>query len=61
MTEIVANKASILKLVNILIIFIKQKQAKIKKIENTLKNCCKDNNSSWINKYSIQIYGLIAI
>lgn len=34
---------------------------KVKKPENILKKCCKEDNSSWVSKYSIQIYSCIAI
>lgn len=51
--EIAVNKAGILKLIDVLSIFIKQKQTKIKKVENTLNKRYKNDNSSWAGKYSI--------
>lgn len=59
--ETTANKAGVLGLVDFLAVFIKQKQAKIKEIKSTLNKHCKNNNSRWISKYLIQIYGFIAI
>lgn len=41
MVEIIVNKADILRLINALAVFIKQKQAKIKKIENVGNKQCK--------------------
>lgn len=40
--------------------FIKQKQAKVKKVKNMLNERHKDDNSSWSYKYPIQIHGFIA-
>lgn len=61
MTKIVADNASILKLVDFLAMFIKQKQAKVKKVENILNKYYKNNNLSQVDKYFIQIYDFIAI
>lgn len=38
---------------------IKQEQAKVEEVEGTLDKCCKDDNSSWADKYAIQIYSFI--
>lgn len=44
-----------------LVVFLKEEQAKVKGVENTLDKHYKDNNSSWAGKYFIQIFGSIAI
>ena len=40
--------------------FIKQEPAKDKEVENTCNGRCKDDDSSWADKYPIQIHSLIA-
>lgn len=45
--EITANKASVLRLVDILTVLRKQERAKVKEIESTFDKYCKDDNLSW--------------
>ena len=58
--EIAANKANVLRLIDVLTVFIKQEQAKVKEVKNMRDGCCKNDNQSWVGKYPIQIYDLIA-
>lgn len=44
MAETAADKASVTELIDTLAVFIKQQQAKVKRIKNMLKKCCKDDN-----------------
>lgn len=61
MAETAANKASVAGLIDELAVFIKQKRAKVRKIESASNKGRKDNNSSWAKKYPIQIHGSITI
>ena len=53
LAEIAADKAGVPGLVDALAVFVKQKQAKVKEVENTPHKCRKDENSSWGSKYTI--------
>lgn len=44
-----------------LVIFIKQKQAKVKRVENAGDEQCKEANSRWAKKYPIHVHGFITI
>lgn len=56
-----ADKDNVSELVDALIVFIKQDQAKVKEIKSMRDGYCKDDNSSWVGKYSIQIHSSIAM
>lgn len=46
MAKITTNNANILKLINILAIFIKKKQTKIENLKNACNNPAKNNHSN---------------
>ena len=60
LAETAADKTGVSGLVDALAVFIKQEQAKVKRVESTPNKRCKDDNSSWAGKYFIQIHGSIA-
>lgn len=53
LVETVVDKACILGLINILVVFIKEEQAKAKKVENAGDKQYKKTNLSWVKKYFI--------
>lgn len=57
----IAKNTNVLGLINVLIVFIKQKQARVKKVKNTVNKHYKNDNSSWPGKYSIQMHDFIAM
>ncbi len=56
---ITADKVGIPGFIDALVVFIKQKQVKVKGIDNVENEQCKEANSSWARKYPIQIYDFI--
>lgn len=48
MAKTVFNNTGILALIDILVIFIKQEQFKVKSVENICNKYQKDNNPSWV-------------
>lgn len=57
----IAYNADILKLINILVVLIKQKQTKVKKVENRFDKHYENNNLSQVGKDFIQINNFLAI
>ena len=59
MAETRVDKAGVPGLIDALVVFIKQKGAKVRGKESASNKHQKEDNSSWARKYPIQIHGSI--
>ncbi len=59
MVRTAADKTGVLGFIDVLAVFIKQEQAKPRKVYNVANKQLKEANSSWARKYLIQVDGSI--
>ena len=59
MAETAANETGVPGLIDALAVFTKQKQAKVRGEESASNKRRKEDDSSWVRKYTIQIHGSI--